>query len=178
MEMARKIWVLPPEGIYTMVRLYTDSKLLGDTYVLGSANMKAFFILKVGAAGVTADGSKCIEEIDRAVFVKGCNDAVRTPFGVTGLENLSTGCLTVLNLLYIKENGLNIAVDVTGCGSNALNFAFEHADSGDIPLVLRHLDVSRCWHRSFLVNGEQRAKNMFELAAILEQYLHGELEGA
>ena len=136
-----------------MVRIYTDKNLLGNVPVIPSNGAKSYFLFNVGG------------------FLANSRDTLRTPFGITGVGNLSTGCHTVLNLLYVRDNGLNVGVDVTGCGVNALDLAFEYADGTDIPLVLRYLSVSQCKNRKFLVNSKYEATDIFELIALLEKYL-------
>jgi hypothetical protein len=94
-----------------------------DIAVIDSNKAKNYFVIKVGATGTKEFGIDGIRRINDAEFVEGSSDIVRTPFGATSVENLSTGCQTVLNLLHIKINNLSIGVDVTGCGANALEMS-------------------------------------------------------
>lgn len=152
-----------------MVRLYTNKSFL-DVPVIDKNN--SYFMVKVGVRGITDAGIECIRKVDNAELIDRSIGTVATPFGVTSVENLSTGCQTLLNLLYVRDNHLSVGVDVTGCGTNALDIAFEIADGTDIPLVLRHLSVSKCKNRNFIVNDKGKADNMFDLVALLEQSLN------
>ena len=154
-----------------MVRIFTNKNLLGDVPIIPSDGAKGYFLFNVGAVGIKKDGVECIYRVDNAEFLPDSRDMLRTPFGITGVGNLSTGCHTVLNLLYVRDNKLNVGVDVTGCGANALDLAFEYADGTGIPLVLRYLSVSQCKSRKFLVNGKHEVTDIFDLIALLEQYL-------
>lgn len=152
-----------------MVRLYTNKHYL-NIPVIDKNN--SYFMVKVGASGITDAGIECIRKVDNAELIDRSIGTVSTPFGVTGVDNLSTGCQTLLNLLYVRDNHLNVGVDVTGCGTNALDIAFEIADGTDIPLVLRYLSVSKCKNRNYIVNDRGKADNVFDLVVLLEQSLN------
>ena len=153
-----------------MVHIYTDKNLTEKPVI---DKNKSYFALKVGIAGIKENGIECIRKVDNAELIEG-TDMVLTPFGKTQVENMSTGCLTLLNLLYVKDNSLDFGVDVTGCGANALDLAFEIADGTGIPLVLRYLGVSKCKNREFMVNGKNEVDDVFDLAVLLEKHLKKE----
>lgn len=69
---------------------------------------------------------KIIKIIDNADYID--NDTIRTPYGVTGLSSLSSGCKTIINMYRHPElvfNGIE-------CGYNALGFIIKHLKNGNI----------------------------------------------
>lgn len=72
---------------------------------------------------------KIMKLIDGVSFKDG--DYIKTPFGTTNLDNLSTGCKAVL-LAYYYRNEKNTLVNVIECGDNAILVLFQLAKKLDL----------------------------------------------
>lgn len=68
-----------------------------------------------------------LNQIDNASLSEVSFLYMRTPYADTATANLSTGCKTVLNILYMIEKYPNITyyINVNECGDNALLLAFK-----------------------------------------------------
>lgn len=151
-------------GIF-MVKIYTDKKYVAPKEVI--IDQVNFFKVKVDVVNVDEDGLYCIREIDKAELVDRKLGTVVTPFGTTHISNLSTGCLTVLNMLYLRKSEKTLAIDVTLCGGNALEKIFEFS-CDEVPLVLRHCNLTGCSVREYMVNDTYHVKNRYALSAVLQ----------
>jgi hypothetical protein len=69
------------------------------------------------------------------------------------------------------QNNLPFAVDITECGTNALNAIFDILEFYDNPVqvYLSHRGIVDCEMRDFLVNNKVRAKTVLELGIALKQ---------
>ena len=101
-----------------------------------------------------------LKEIDNASILDFDLGTVKTPYGVTSMESLSTGCKVILSYLYIqrnKENYGGIYLDITECGSNALEVLFQCVDKlgdNETVFILRHLDsLEKVSNRDYMING-------------------------
>lgn len=84
-----------------------------------------------------------MKKIDSATLIDKEHGIVKTPYGVTLVNNLSTGLKTALNIRYMMKNMQKYngySVSITECGANAIN---EILQMGDVPfdLVLNHIDL-------------------------------------
>lgn len=75
----------------------------------------------------TLDGNntilkECIKHIDECKYVEKTKRFIGKFTGETSLTNLSTGCKTAINVLYNTDK----IVNVSECGTNALNFLMSH----------------------------------------------------
>ena len=102
-----------------------------------------------------------MKRIDDAILLDKKTGAIKTKFGVTDILHLSTGCKVVLSYIYIKRfNKCSVKVlDVTECGSNALEALFSCADAfedSETIFLLRHTNqLLKCSNRAFSVNGHE-----------------------
>jgi hypothetical protein len=95
---------------------------------------------------------------------------IRTPYGLTSIRNLSTGCKTILNFIYInselnKYNQIK-AIEVTECGWNALEELFLQYEklSSKIDLILRHQNgLYNCTERRYLIDEEYEITDLSDL---------------
>ncbi len=71
---------------------------------------------------------KIMNLIDNAVYIE--NDIVETPFGRTTLNNLSTGCKTVMLLIMLSKE--KVFIPITECGINAINCIYELSNKIDL----------------------------------------------
>lgn len=67
-----------------------------------------------------------IELIDNAKLLDENTGLIKTPMGLTSVNNLSMGCKTALNVAFVRKHPeLNIStINVTECGYNALEVIF------------------------------------------------------
>jgi hypothetical protein len=99
-----------------MLNIYTsESKIKGGKEYIKYND--SFFLLNTITEGITEDDKNFIRRIDKAEIIEYMGkdtDTIRTPYGVTGIENLSTGCKTALNILHHREKVFECAE----CGPN------------------------------------------------------------
>lgn len=114
------------------------------------------YILSVDFEQIDLD---VIKSIDNAVVLDRKSGAIQTNFGLTDILHLSTGCKVVLSYLYIKrhdEFSGNI-LDITECGSNALEVLFKCVDmllDSNTVFLLRHSNqLLNCTDRNYRING-------------------------
>lgn len=69
---------------------------------------------------------KIMMDIDKSKWLG--DGLIRTPYGVTSITNLSTGCKTVINCYTHPE----LAFNGIECGYNALGFIIKHLRSGNL----------------------------------------------
>lgn len=87
---------------------------------------------------------KIMRKIDKAELLD--TDLIETPFGKTTLNNLSTGCKTVILSVFLSED--NVFIPLGECGNNALSVLFELSKQYnlkgyvDYPFILRDKDIS------------------------------------
>lgn len=102
-----------------------------------------------------------MKRIDHAVLLDKKSGAIQTQFGITDILHLSTGCKTVLSYLYIVKRSEHKfsgkILDVTECGSNALNVLFncvEQLHDSETIFLLRHTNqLLKCSNRDYDING-------------------------
>lgn len=99
-------------------------------------DVEAWFSILV-KYGETFDGDDfrdIMEKIDSVSCKEGIE--IKTEFGTATLNELSTGCKTVLlAVLGAKEE---IYVPIDGCGENALKVLFQYAEKTDIYVTTRY----------------------------------------
>lgn len=77
---------------------------------------------------ITEEDKGFIRRIDNTEFIN--KQSIITPYGNTNLENLSTGCKTLLNILHHPE----IVFTVNECGDNVVDIIFEYLKDSDITI--------------------------------------------
>lgn len=137
-----------------MIRIYTDRSLLDISKVI--IDNEGFFVRKGVYFNLSAEQVQAIKRIDGAIFLNEKQTTMQTPFGVTNIGNLSTGCKTVLNYLYLKQHPIERekvqAISLIECGANALNVLFDLVDD-DMIFLLEHRDgIHECTEHEFIIN--------------------------
>ena len=86
-----------------MVRLYTSGKYFKDNEII--IDNDSFFNNNVSAKSLSENSIKVMEEVDHAKLLDQNIGKIETPYGITGIQDLSTGCKTILNLslIHISE---------------------------------------------------------------------------
>lgn len=147
--------------------IFTERNKLPENIKYYLDDCEAFFDAKVSSKEFTDKDLDIIKKIDNAVLLDKDIGTVRTPFGVASIENLSSGCKTVLVLQYLIRNSNDysgkILLDVTACGYNALDILFNLVSSAhiDIVLLLRHDNgLCRCSSHNYVVDGIEETELM------------------
>ena len=85
-----------------------------------------------------------IWDLDHAKIVDYRLGTVVTPYGTTGLSNLSTGLKTVLNICYLKECGdqKTYLVNIDGCGDNVIPYILKLVNNSNIQVYLTHVPLT------------------------------------
>lgn len=150
-----------------MVRIYTSLEKI-DTSIKDlqsryKIDNEALFRSHTLKESITKEDEEVMKKIDNAEIIEVSREnkdskdlLIKTPYGVTTIENLSTGCKTVLNFLHLKDN--NIILDITECGWNALEELFKYYEDkkSSIILILRHKNYTyNCSKRQYIVNGKE-----------------------
>ena len=92
--------------------------------------------------------------VDRAEIIDYKNLTMVTPFGTTDITKLSTGCKTLLNILYLMETTTeNVLVNVTEAGDKVLDIIFETAAGTNIDLYLGRVACPANTNLRYNVNG-------------------------
>lgn len=154
-----------------MINIITNLEKVSDKKVIRDAS--SFLNLNVLVQDFDELDLYAMSKIDKAKLLDKNIGTIQTPFGITNITNLSMGCKIVLVYLYMRRNIDKYAdyiLDITECGSNALEVLFECMDKlGDssVVLLLRHSDgIELCTDREFAINGN----NCTHLAAGVALY--------
>lgn len=145
-----------------MINIYTDfDKFDKNELILDN---DAFFYENVTSENFGDLEEQVIKQIDNAVMIDKKIGTVRTSRGVTSIENLSTGCKTVLNYIYIAKNESKIvAIDGSHCGYNALEVLFSVIEKIEYPIniIIMHKDtLFKCSSREYNINNERVIQNL------------------
>jgi hypothetical protein len=81
----------------------------------------SYFEFYTSMEKITEDDKRYIKDIDGSDFITA--DKIVTKFGETVLENISTGCKTMLNIVHHPE----IIFSIVECGANVIDNIFELA---------------------------------------------------
>ena len=111
-----------------MLKVYTDQSLIPIPYE--ERFNEAFFARHIGFEDLTPLDFEVIGYIDKAVLTY--DGFFGTPFGATRMENLSTGCKTIINVLHFPDRAFNLAE----CGNNAFRKLAEVCYDNNIDLCI------------------------------------------
>lgn len=151
----------------SMIRLYRDASKFKAEGIL--SDNESFFLDNVPANSLGKDSLRVMESIDHAKLLDANIGTIVTPYGLTSIDNLSTGCKTVLNCIFIhghnKEYDFIKAVNATGCGWNALEELFKLIErcEYDMGIILEHRNkLLNCSDREYLVDDRDVIETLFE----------------
>lgn len=140
---------------------YSDDELIKDN--------ESFFNNNVTAKDFTDDSIKIMMDIDKAKLLDASTGKIETPYGICNIENLSSGCKTILNYYFIKSFPKlypNIkAINAVECGWNALEELFKAVEKNKdkIEVLLQHNnDVYNCKEREYCIDGKRVIHSMFD----------------
>ena len=149
-----------------MINIVTNKSRLNKKYIYEFEDCEVFFRAKIHSKDFGNDDIEAMQMIDNAILLDRDMGTIQTDFGITTIDNLSTGCKTVLTYLYIKRNKQNyvgeILLDVTECGSNALDVLFDLMDKykdSDTILLLKHNNyLYKCKSHDYLLDGKEKSE--------------------
>lgn len=104
-----------------MIELYTSKKAVqkNNNYI---ESIDLEFDKQIYTLNITNKDKEYMKNIDEAYY--NGNGYIITPFGRTEIQNLSTGCKTLILLNHLKELG-NPIVNINECGRNVLDIVFD-----------------------------------------------------
>lgn len=146
-----------------MINIYTDYDKYDTQAVI--LDNDAYFDENVVANTFGELEKNIIKKIDNAEVIDFNTGAIKTPRGIGALEDLSTGCKTVLNYIYLQKHNIFTikAIDASQCGTNALEELFSTMEIVEYPIdiVLRHKDeLFKCGERDYKINNRREIKNL------------------
>ena len=111
-----------------------------------------------------------IYAIDKAIIVNYERLKIETPYGIAGINDLSTGCKTILNILRFMECGpkYKVLVNVDEAGDNVLEKILDLVAGSNISLLISHKTDCIDRTRKFELNGKPMSDEMAFLDAIWE----------
>lgn len=145
-----------------MINVYTKKNLLPPNCIFIN-NIKAFFTTEVRQNFRSCSKYKEILScIDHATIVGDTGDVIITPFGITTIDNISTGCKSVFcyfQLLKMFPDLSTVVLDLSKCGANGIEFILQNEymhESGMGFFIVSSYNLSDYEH-VFKINGvEQR----------------------
>ena len=156
-----------------MIRLYTsltDVKNGKGTLI----NNDSYFNNKITASELDEQCEKWLLKIDEAVIIDRKLGSVKTPYGLTNIESLSTGLKTLINVYMCIKRGIKYNVCITECGVNVLNELFKIANNTGMELLITSIEVGDLEEDfEYLINGKIRVKGTEELEEKLIRLVGG-----
>lgn len=113
-----------------MITLYTSNQATQNSGKNVIKSVSLTFDKLIYNLEVTSDDKEAMLVIDSAKYLE--NGMIETPFGRTEVQNLSSGCKTLILLNHRKELG-NPIINIGECGKNVLDYIFK-MDNIDILL--------------------------------------------
>lgn len=150
--------------------IYTKKKNCPDSKKI-IININAYFSYYKNEIEASLDetDTAVMWEIDEAKPIHGEKYiGVETPYGICGLENLSTGCKTVILANHLKGRVISLNL----CGMNALMSLFTHvpADNNEYYLTNKYFDFNDKRHENVKINyNKQRIvtfRDFYELLSV------------
>jgi len=154
-----------------MVKIYTSMDYFDMSNII--IDNESFFKNNISSKRLSKQSFNVMEKIDNAVLIDIGLGTIKTPYGITSIQHLSTGCKTVLNYIYIIDNMADIemlndikAISANECGWNALEELFKVAESKEtnIGIILEHENgVCMCSDREYCVDDTRYIHSLFDL---------------
>ena len=143
-----------------MIRIYRKSDRFQDNSII--RDNESFFRNNISPQFFDKECENLMYSIDRAEIIDIKNGAIKTPYGITSIYSLSTGCKTAINVYYVFKNP-NIyrelvAVDLTECGYNAIDTIFDLCEKYNINIkfTLEHCnDLYKCKDREYCIDDKE-----------------------
>ena len=136
-----------------MLKLYTDRTSFKNSEILYDND--AVFEVHTSRLQLSETDKEFMMKYDEAKII-GENERlgipVQTRYGVTHINNLSTGLKTLLNLRHMKTLPQYKAIDITEAGENVLLDIFEQAIALGVPVILGHTYIPKFTHLQIQVD--------------------------
>lgn len=150
-----------------MINISTDSsKYAADELIRDN---ESFFDNNVAVLSFTVDSLAAMKTIDNAILLDKNTGKIETPFGIGSIDDLSSGCKTAINYIFIKESPTlypNLkAISANERGYNALEELFRLVEQNNdgIEIVLQHNNkVYKCSDREYCIDGKHTINSMFD----------------
>lgn len=151
-----------------MINIYTHHDSFKPDEII--IDNESFFNNNVSPRTLGDESLSVMWEIDRARLLDSKTGKMETPYGIASIRDLSTGCKTVLNYIFITEfrnRYPNVkAIDATECGWNAIEKLFsiieERKDEEIIVVIQHNNDLYECEDREYCINGEEIIYSMYD----------------
>lgn len=141
------------------IKLYRSYDFFNKENVL--SDNEVFFLSKIKVSEFYEEFLEVMKEIDNAELLDKKTGMIKTPFGVCSKDYLSTGCKTVLNLIYLyrhkEEYQWVEAIDATECGINAISIIIDFLEKTeyDMNIILRHGDgLCNCKKSHYIIDNK------------------------
>ena len=123
-----------------MIKLYTNKRKRRDLEWL--LFIDDYFDRNISLNNLTRSDMDLMQKLENIVVVDEERNMVKTNGTPFPLIYISTGLKTLIIIRYLKRNNINnVLVDITGCGSNIIEYIFEEITDGSVPIILRHSDL-------------------------------------
>lgn len=107
-----------------MIKLYTSKDSIPKSYKLVE-NIDVYFDGMILMVGANNSDNKELELIDKSTLDKSKSHVI-TPFGVTDLTHISTGCKAALLAKRVQNN---VVLGIQECGNNVLRYMLNNFDN-------------------------------------------------
>lgn len=148
-----------------MVKVYRDASKFNENNTI--IDNESFFINHVLVKETDEQSLKVMRTIDNAELIDSNIETIVTPFGTTSIKNLSTGCKTALNVIFVlnnKELCKDIkAIDATECGWDALEEIFKLLENmkNNLGIIIEHDDcLYKCSDREYCIDDKEVVHNL------------------
>lgn len=148
-----------------MIKIYKSLNFFPKKEVL--YDNEGFFNNNISGRRLSGLSKKVMKKIDKAELIDVNLSTMQTPYGVCNIKYLSTGCKTVLNLIYIMEHrdkyNMIKAINATECGANALDVLFDVVEecNCNIGIVIEHTnELYNCRDRKYLIDDEREIDSL------------------
>jgi len=126
-----------------------------------------FFFQNISPKDINDMSKIVMKKIDNAELLDAITGKIQTPRGIGSIEDLSTGCKTVLNYMFVRDNNVDIkAINISYCGYNAFDVLFDIAekDNKDFVFILLHRDgLYKCKEHDYFIDGKKHIFNLIDL---------------
>jgi len=152
-----------------MIDIFSDITMCDFDTKIRQADI--YFNNRVNANMLDGKCKEYMTLIDNATLIDAHSGAIKTPYGVASIRDLSTGCKTLIITYLLREAGNQAVIDVTECGSNVLSHIFDIVDNSSISTVLRHTNLKADVNKEFNVNRGTVCTNIADLCRELVKYV-------